>query len=46
MGAKWSDRFFSMGSFAIGDVVQAVVGIFLIIKSQKLAEFWFKNEGE
>jgi hypothetical protein len=33
-------------SNAIGAVVQAVVGIVLVVKSQKLAEFWFKNEDE
>jgi hypothetical protein len=41
-----SDRLSSAFSYSIGDTVQAVVGIFLIIKSRKLAEFWFKNEDE
>ena len=43
---KWSETLFRVFSWAIGDAVQAVVGIFLIIKSRKLAEFWFKNEDE
>ncbi len=46
MGVNWSEKLFSMGSFAIGNVVQAVVGIIIIIKSQKIAAFWFKNEDE
>jgi ABC-type nickel/cobalt efflux system permease component RcnA len=41
-----SERWFSVFSYSIGDAVQVVVGIFLIIKSRKLAEFWFKNEDE
>ena len=43
---KSSDTMFYILPNAIGDVVQGVVGIFLIIKSRKLAEFWFKNEDE
>jgi hypothetical protein len=35
-----------MVSISIADAIQAAVGIFLIIKSRKLAEFWFKNEDE
>ncbi|MGC9943234.1 MAG: hypothetical protein ABSE48_15500 [Verrucomicrobiota bacterium] len=31
---------------AIGSAIQFVVGILLITKSRKLAEFWFKNEDE
>jgi hypothetical protein len=31
---------------AIGAGVQAGVGIFLIVKSRKIAEFWFKNDDE
>jgi hypothetical protein len=31
---------------AIGAAIQFVVGIFLIGKSRKLAEYWFKNEDE
>jgi hypothetical protein len=30
----------------IGAVIQVVVGIFLICKSRKISEFWFKNEDE
>jgi hypothetical protein len=33
-------------SFAIGDTVEALVGIFLIVKSRTLAEYWFKDETE
>ncbi|MGC9944277.1 MAG: hypothetical protein ABSE48_20815 [Verrucomicrobiota bacterium] len=33
-------------SFALGFAMQAVVGIIIIIKSRKIAEFWFKNEDE
>jgi hypothetical protein len=33
-------------AFAITDGVRAVVGIYLIVKSQKIAERWFKNEEE
>jgi hypothetical protein len=46
MGMSWSEKLFSMATYAIGDVVQAGVGVYLIIKSRKLAEFWFKNEDE
>jgi hypothetical protein len=46
MGMSWSEKLFSMASYAIGDVVQAGVGILIIIKSRKIAEFWFKNEDE
>ena len=46
MAVHESERLFGVISYAIGDVVQALVGIFLIIKSRKLAEFWFKNEDE
>jgi hypothetical protein len=35
-----------MESFSFGYAVQAAVGIFIIIKSRKIAEFWFKNEDE
>ena len=31
---------------AIGAVIQFVVGMFLIGKSRKLSEFWFKHEDE
>jgi hypothetical protein len=31
---------------AIGALIQLMVGIFLVVKSRKLAEFWFKNENE
>ena len=46
MGVKWSDRLFSQGAFAIGEVVQAAVGVFIITKSRKIAEYWFKNDDE
>jgi cytochrome c biogenesis protein CcdA len=35
-----------MVSYSIGYAVEAVVGILIIVKSQKIAEFWFKNEDE
>ena len=35
-----------MVSYSIGYAVQAVVGIFIIAKSRKVAEFFFKNEDE
>jgi len=44
--SKWDEVMFRFLSYAIGAALQAVVGIFLIIKSRKLAEFWFKNEDE
>jgi len=43
---SWSEKLFSMAAYAIGNVVQASVGIIIIIKSRKIAEFWFKNEDE
>jgi len=46
LGVTWSEKLFSMATYAIGDIVQAGVGIFIIIKSRKIAEFWFKNEDE
>jgi len=35
-----------MVSYSIGYAVQAAVGIFIIAKSRKVAEFFFKNEDE
>jgi hypothetical protein len=35
-----------MGTYAIGAAVQAAVGIVIIVKSRKIAEFWFKNKEE
>jgi uncharacterized transporter YbjL len=35
-----------MVSYSIGYAVKAAVGILIIVKSQKIAEFWFKNEDE
>jgi hypothetical protein len=43
---SWSDYLFRMATYAVGDVVQAAVGVFIIIKSRKIAEFWFKNDDE
>ena len=40
------ERMFGVISYSIGNVVQAAIGIFLIVKSRNLAEFWFKNEDE
>ena len=44
--AKWSDVMTEELSSAIGASIQSVVGIILVVKSWKLAEFWFKNEDE
>jgi hypothetical protein len=41
-----NEIWFSRFSYSIGDAIQVAVGIFLIVKSRKLAEFWFKNEDE
>jgi hypothetical protein len=46
LGATWSEKIFTTGAYAIGNVVQAGVGVCLIIKSRSLAEFWFKKEDE
>jgi hypothetical protein len=46
MGVHESERVFGVIPHSIGDVVQGVVGIFLIFNSRKLAEFRFKNEDE
>jgi hypothetical protein len=35
-----------MGTYAIGAGVQAAVGVVIIIKSRKIAGFWFKAEDE
>jgi hypothetical protein len=43
---KWDDYMFTVLADAIGAIIQLMVGIFLVIKSRKLAEFWFKNEDE
>jgi hypothetical protein len=43
---KMDERMFGVISYSIGNVVQAAIGIFLIVKSRNLAEFWFKNEDE
>jgi hypothetical protein len=45
MGGK-NERILSALSYSIGDAVQVLVGVFLIIKSRKLSDFWFKNEDE
>ena len=46
MGAKWNEKLLGIASYAIGDVVTAAVGVFLIIKSRDIADYWFKNEDE
>ena len=33
-------------SFAVSGAIELVIGILLIVKSRKIAEFWFKNEDE
>ncbi len=42
MHMTWNDRLFGTLSYALGDVVRAVVGIIIITNSRKIAEFWFK----
>jgi hypothetical protein len=42
--AKWDVVMTEELSNAIGAVIQLVVGLFLVVKSRKLAAFWFKNE--
>ena len=44
--ARTYQSMISVGSYAIGYVVQATAGLFLIIKSRKLAEYWFKGDDE
>lgn len=48
--AQWADigkdRASGMLNYSIGDAMQAAVGIIIIVKSRKIAEFWFKNEDE
>ena len=44
--SKWNDAMFRLFSYSIGAGVQAAVGIFLIVKSRKIAEFFFKNEDQ
>jgi hypothetical protein len=43
---KLSEPMFRILTYPIGDVVEAGVGVFLITKSRKLAEFWFKGDDE
>ena len=35
-----------MVSFGIGYAVQAAIGIIIIVKSRKIAKFWFNDENE
>jgi len=46
MGVSWGQILMRQGAFAIGEAVQAVVGVFIIRKSRKIAELWFKNDDE
>jgi hypothetical protein len=46
MKANEALTFSNAFSFAITDGFRAALGIYLIVKSQKIAEFWFKNEDE
>jgi hypothetical protein len=43
---KWDEAIIRLLSYSIGTGVQAAVGIFVIVKSRKIAEFFFKNEDE
>jgi hypothetical protein len=43
---RFNEAFLRLISWGIGDAVQALCGIFLIAKSQKLAAFWFKSEDD
>jgi len=42
--AKGTDAVTYILSEAVGAVIQLVVGVILVVKSQKLAQFWFKND--
>jgi ABC-type nickel/cobalt efflux system permease component RcnA len=44
--AKWDEAVIRLLSYSIGTGVQAAVGIFIIVKSRNIAEFFFKNEDE
>lgn len=44
--AKGTDAIAYVWAEGVGAVIQLVVGIVLVIKSRKLAAFWFKNEDE
>ena len=46
LSVKWSESLSNQAFFAIGDVVKAVGGIFIIIKSRKIADIWFKDDNE
>jgi hypothetical protein len=43
---KSNDLDFEIFSDGGGALVQMIVGTILIVKSRKIAEFWFKNEEE
>ena len=45
-GLKSSDMLTYEVPNSIGSFIQLVVGMFLIGKSRKLSEFWFKHEDE
>ena len=38
--------YISIYSYAVSDGIKAGLGIYLIVRSRKIAEFWFKNEDE
>lgn len=46
IASKLNETMVRMFSYSIGAGVQAVVGIFLIFNSRKIAEFFFKNEDD
>jgi predicted membrane-bound spermidine synthase len=46
LGAKPSEDILYTGVDAISTTVQAFIGLILIFKSRKIANFWFKNEEE
>ncbi len=37
---------FSLLSYVASGIIELSLGILLIVKSQKLAAFWFKNDDE
>jgi hypothetical protein len=41
-----NEKWFGYFSYSIGNAMQVLVGVFIIIKSRKISEFWFKNEDE
>ena len=43
---KWDEKLLGTLSFSIGASIQAVVGMVIIVKSRKIAGFWFNGADE